>query len=74
MWDKVKALWIHHGTKLIGFGSTALGALSMLDATTINYLSSTFGDHRGHQITAGLMLISGLGTAYRGYKNSQPPK
>ena len=72
MIEKLKAIWIGHGTKLIGFGSTLLGAISMLDATTVHYIADTFGEHRGHQVTAAFMIIGGLGTAWRGFQNSQP--
>jgi len=70
----LKGMWGHHGTKLIGAGTTLLGTLSLLDATTVHYIADTFGEHRGHQVTAALMMLGGLGTAYRGFTNSQPPK
>jgi hypothetical protein len=72
MMEKIKGIWGRHGTKVIGFGSTVLGALSFLDATTIHYIADTFGEHKGHQVTAALMVLVGLGTAWRGFQNSQP--
>lgn len=65
-----KQFWKNHGTKVIGFGSSIIGAVSFLDATTIHLLEETFGPHRGHQISSVLLIIGGIGTAWRGFTNS----
>jgi len=67
----LRGLWQQHGTKLIGFGGTALGALSMVDATTVHIIEGTLGEHWGHRVASGLMIIGGVATAYRGYTNSK---
>jgi hypothetical protein len=68
----LKDLWTHHGTKVLGFGSTILGSISLLDATTLHLIEQTLGPHRGHQVSSALMIVGGIGTAFRGFTNSQP--
>ena len=68
----LKAWWVHHGTKILGFGSTVIGAISMVDATTVHLIEQTFGQHWGHRIASGLMIVGGIATAYRGFTNSKP--
>lgn len=72
MIQKLKDLWAHSGTKVIGFGTTALGALSLLDATTVHLIEQTFGPHWGHRVSSGLLILGGVGTAVRGFTNSKP--
>lgn len=67
----LKQWWTNHGTKILGFGSTALGALSLMDATTVHLIEQILGPHRGHQVSSALLIIGGLGTAYRGFQNSK---
>jgi hypothetical protein len=64
-------LWQAHGTKILGLGGTLLGAISMIDATTTHLIEEVLGPHRGHQVASVLMVIGGIATAYRGFKNSQ---
>jgi hypothetical protein len=64
-------LWATHGTKILGFGGTLLGAISMIDATTTHLIEEVLGPHRGHQVASALMVVGGIATAYRGFKNSQ---
>ena len=66
-----KDLWAKHGTKIIGFGGTILGAISMLDATTIHLIERTLGEHWGHRVASALMIIGGIGTAVRGFTNTR---
>lgn len=68
----IKYLWTKHGTKLIGFGTSVVGALSLLDHETMDIIGKVFGPQGGPRVTRGILLIAGLGTAYRGFKNSQP--
>lgn len=65
-------LWKNHGTKLIGFATSAIGALALLDHETLNLIGQAFGDKGGPRVTRGILIIAGLATAYRGYQNSQP--
>ena len=65
-------LWQKHGTKVLGFASTLLGAISMIDATTVHLINQTLGEHWGHRVSSGLLIIGGLGTAWRGFTNSKP--
>jgi len=68
----VKNLWLHHGTKVIGFGTSIAGALALLDHETVDLIGSVFGPAGGPRVTRGLLIVAGLGTAYRGFRNSQP--
>ena len=67
----LKAIWLNHGTKVIGFGGTILGAISMIDATTVHLIEGTLGAHWGHRVSAGLLIMGGIGTAVRGFNNSK---
>jgi hypothetical protein len=70
VFQKLKDMWHNDGTKMIGYASTALGAVSMIDATTVHIIENFVGPHWGHRVSAGLLVLSGIGTAYRGYKNT----
>ena len=67
----LKLWWAEHGTKILGFGSTAIGTLSMIDATTVHLIEQTFGPHWGHRIASGLMILGGIGVAARGFTNTK---
>lgn len=71
MFQRVRDLWSQHGTKLIGFGSTVLGVVSLIDASTLHVIDELFGPHWGHRVSSGLMVVGGIGTAWRGYTNSK---
>jgi hypothetical protein len=66
------SLWSQHGTKLIGFTTSVIGALAVLDHETLDLIGQAFGPKGGPRITRGILIVSGLATAYRGYRNSQP--
>ena len=68
----LKLWWQEHGTKILGFGGTVVGAISMVDATTVHLIEQTFGAHWGHRIASGLMIVGGIATAWRGFTNSKP--
>jgi hypothetical protein len=68
----LKSLWIQHGTKVIGIGTSITGALALLDHETVDLIGKAFGPEGGPRVTRGLLIVAGLGTAYRGFKNSQP--
>ena len=64
-------LWKNHGTKVIGFGTAILGSISFLDATTAHLIEQALGPHWGHIVSSALLIIGGLGTAYRGFSNTR---
>lgn len=70
MIDWLKTLWHTSGTKLIGFTTAGAGALALLDHETIDLIGTAFGPKGGPRVTRGLLILAGLGTAYRGFKNS----
>lgn len=65
-------VWKVHGTKVIGFGTTLVGALALLDHETLDVISTALGPTNGPRLTRGLLVLSGLATAYRGFQNSRP--
>lgn len=65
-------LWVNHGTKIIGFVTSAIGALALLDHETLDLIGQILGPNNGPIFTRVILLISGLATAYRGYRNSAP--
>jgi hypothetical protein len=67
----ITAFFHNHATKVIGFGSSVLGAISLVDATTLHLIEQALGPHKGHQVSSALLIIGGLGTAYRGFQNSK---
>jgi len=62
--------WAHHGTKIIGFGTTIVGVISAVDQATIHAIETVLGPMYAHAI----LIIAGLTTAYRGFVNSQNAK
>ena len=70
----MKNLWAAHGTKIIGFVTSLVGALALLDHETLDLVGQVFGPEGGPRITRAILIISGLATAWRGYTNSQANK
>jgi hypothetical protein len=70
----LKNLWKSHGTKVTGFATAALGALTYVDHETLNLIQGTFGPKYGPHVTHGILVASGLLTAYRGFSNSAAAK
>jgi hypothetical protein len=68
----IKQAWHTSGTKLIGFVTSGFGALALLDHETLDLIGQVFGPKGGPRLTRGILIVSGLATAYRGYRNSQP--
>jgi len=62
-----KDVWHKHGTKLLGFGTTALGVITYVDKETVNMLQDVIGVHGVHYV----LVASGLATAWRGFTNSK---
>ena len=69
--DKLRSWWKNHGTKILGYGGTLLGVLSMLDATTLNLIKTTLGPKWGPLVYGALMILGGVMVAKRGYTNSR---
>lgn len=65
-------IWKSHGTKVIGFATSLIGALTLIDHETLDLIGQTCGPKGGPRVTRAILLIAGLATAYRGYRNSQP--
>jgi len=70
-WQALKAQWKANGTKIIGYVTAAVGILAYVDTETINLIGSLFGPTDGPRVVRGLMIFSGLATAYRGHYNSR---
>jgi len=68
----IQTFFHNHATKVIGFCTAAIGALALLDHETLDLIGQVFGPKGGPIVTRGILIISGLATAYRGYENSQP--
>jgi hypothetical protein len=68
--DMMKGWWTNHGTKILGFGTALITAVSYIDEKTVNIIQTTLGDAWAH----GILIVSGLATAYRGFVNSQVNK
>ncbi len=66
--------WRQHGTKILGYGSIAIGTLEAVDRETANYVGEFFGPKYGPHVSHLLLVIGGLAVAHRGYKNSQTIK
>lgn len=71
MWQK---WWHDHGTKILGFGSAAIGVLEYVDEQTIKAVEFVAGAHYGPLISHGLVAASGLLTARRGFLNTAKKK
>ena len=69
--NPLRQFWQNHGTKVIGFGTALLGTLSMIDATTVHLIEQLLGEHWGHRVSAALLILGGVGTAWRGFTNSR---
>ena len=66
--------WHEHGTKILGFGGVAIGALEYIDDQTIKAVESVAGPHYGPLLSHGLTAIGGLLVARRGYLNTARKK
>lgn len=69
---KAKAAWVSHGTRILGFGTSAFGALAFLDKATIDTIGKLAGHYEPY-VVRGLMAAVGLAVAYRGFSNSRRP-
>lgn len=67
MYHILKQWWADHGTKILGFFSSVVAFLSLIDHETVGLIQSTIGDLWAHII----LIVSGLATAYRGFTNSR---
>ena len=64
-------LWHKHGTKVIGYGSAVVGAITWLDHETVNEIGAFLGPTHGPSVVHGILVASGLVTAYRGHVNTR---
>ena len=71
MLDRIRDAWRSHGTKILGFGSTLIGALSAIDHDTLHLIETEFGPHYGPHVTHALLIVGGVGVAWRGFTNSK---
>lgn len=71
MWNK---WWAEHGTKILGFGSAAIGMLEYVDEQTIKAVEFVAGPKAGPVISHGLVALSGLLVARRGFINTAKKK
>jgi hypothetical protein len=62
--------WTLHGTKILGYGSAAIATVEYIDQKTVQLVETTFGPKYGPMLSHGILLISGLLTAKRGFVNS----
>jgi hypothetical protein len=66
----MKEYWHKHGTKLIGFVSSAIGVVELIDSTTWQVIERLLGPQLGKVVSNGVLILSGVMTAYRGFRNS----
>ena len=69
--ERIRQAWRDNGTKLLGFGSVAIGALSALDHDTLQLIESEFGPHYGPHVMHALLIAGGVSVAMRGFANSK---
>lgn len=63
------SLWKKHGTKVIGYVSAVAGIVEFIDMKTVNLIETSFPKY-GPYVSHGILIASGVMTAYRGHKNS----
>lgn len=66
----MKDYWHNHGTKIIGFASTAVGILTLIDSATWQGIERALGPQLGEHVANGVLILSGVMTAYRGFRNT----
>jgi hypothetical protein len=62
--------WHKHGTKIIGFVTTAIATLEFIDQATINVIETTLGPRWGPMVAHTILITTGIATARRGFHNS----
>lgn len=65
--------WKRHGTKILGFGATAVGFIAFVDQATIQLVASLFGPKYSPFVFKSLLVCVGLAVAHRGFHNSKGP-
>ena len=65
--------WAKHGTKILGFGSAAVGGLAYIDHETVQLIETTLGPTWGPRFSHAILITAGLMVARRGFRNSNPP-
>lgn len=74
MTETMKKWWADHGTKILGFASAAVGVLEYVDDQTIKAVEFVGGTHYGPILSHGLVAVSGLLVARRGFLNTAKKK
>lgn len=67
-WNTLKRWWDLHGTKIIGYTATAIGAMAATDPTVVTSIINAVAGERGPAIA---VVVGGLLTVYRGHRNSK---
>jgi|SRR5580700_906931 hypothetical protein len=68
--DITSDIWTHAGTKVIGWATAAVGALALLDSTTIQVIGNWLGPVWGPRFAFGCLIAAGLLTKQRGNRNT----
>lgn len=68
---KTRAVWVSHGTRILGSLMTAFGLLAFIDRATIDSIGALFGPKYEPFVVRGLVVIAGLAVARRGFYNSR---
>lgn len=63
-------IWVHAGTKVIGWFSFLVGTLGVLDATTIGVLQSYLPPKLAHALPFICLMAAGWLTKQRGNRNT----
>lgn len=67
-WTTLKRWWDLHGTKIIGWAATFIGAIAAADPTIVTGIINAIAGERGPAIA---VVVGGLLTVYRGHRNSK---
>lgn len=66
----IKRNWQENGTKIIGYATTLVGILGVLDAGTVGLVTKAIGPVWGGRFALVCMISAGVATALRGHKNT----
>lgn len=72
--DILRKWWIEHGTKILGFFTAAIAILEYIDAQTIQAVEFVLGHKYGPIASHGLIALSGILAAKRGWANTAAKK
>ncbi len=66
----IKRTWQDNGTKILGYVGIAFGALSLLDAATIEATTKVLGPTWGPIFKASCVMAGAIAVTARGHKNT----